>query len=383
LRVGIFYPTLNVYGGAEFVTLVMANTLAKNKKEVILFVNEEINQKEITKFFGTSLHPSVKVMVMPSKFSPRGLLDFYQAIFRSFILKSKCDLWIDVYSNRVYPWTNILYVHFPYINSFLFRKNFPYLKSGRLRHVGMSPYVFFERNFTDYTGKMIIANSRYTAEEIRKMMNVKAEVLYPPVQSTIFEENLNILLRNPRKNLVVTISRFDPGKGLEKIPFIALHTSPEIKFVIVGRVHCKKTFFYLQKLINKLGLSERVKILPDTPKEELKRILRISKVCLHTAIGEHFGISIVEAMAAGCTPIVHNSGGVKEYVPLEFRYNNVKEAVEKIENEIQEWNPKKAKEMIEISKEFSEHNFSNKFLKLFTKYVEEKQVKTPRGGRGI
>lgn len=372
MRVGIFYPTLNVYGGAEFVTFAMANTLANNKKEVILFVNKEINQKEIMKFFGASLHPSVKIIVMPSKVSPRGLLDFYQTIFRSFILKSKCDLWIDVYSNCVYPWTNILYVHFPYINSFLFRKNFPYLKSGRLRHVGIFPYVFFERNLIDYGGKMIIANSHYTAEEIRKMKNVKVEVLYPPVPSVIFEENPNILFRNPRKNLVVTISRFDSGKGLEKIPFIASLTNPKIKFVIIGRVHCKKTFFYLQKLINKLKLSERVKIFPDISKEELKKILRISKIYLHTAIGEHFGISVVEAMAAGCIPIVHNSGGVKEYVPPEFRYNNIKEAVEKIENEIQEWNPKKAKEMMEISKEFSEYNFSNKFLKLFTKYVREK-----------
>ena len=67
MRVGIFYPTLNVYGGAEFVTLVMANTLAKNKNEVILFVNGEINQKEITAFFGEPLHPSIKVIVMPSR----------------------------------------------------------------------------------------------------------------------------------------------------------------------------------------------------------------------------------------------------------------------------------------------------------------------------
>jgi len=37
-----------------------------------------------------------------------------------------------------------------------------------------------------------------------------------------------------------------------------------------------------------------------------------AKVGLHTMLEEHFGISIVEMMAAGLYTIAHNSGGPKE-----------------------------------------------------------------------
>ncbi len=45
--------------------------------------------------------------------------------------------------------------------------------------------------------------------------------------------------------------------------------------------------------------------------------------------GEHFGISIVEAMALGCLPIVHDSGGMREFVPAQYRYTSIEQAAEK------------------------------------------------------
>jgi len=39
---------------------------------------------------------------------------------------------------------------------------------------------------------------------------------------------------------------------------------------------------------------------------------------------------------------------------------------------MQEWSLKKAIETMEISKKFSEFNFSNNFMRLFSKYVNER-----------
>ena len=46
---------------------------------------------------------------------------------------------------------------------------------------------------------------------------------------------------------------------------------------------------------------------------------------VHCAENEHFGITIVEAMAAGCVPIVHDSGGPREIVidKVGFRWHNL------------------------------------------------------------
>jgi glycosyltransferase involved in cell wall biosynthesis len=46
--------------------------------------------------------------------------------------------------------------------------------------------------------------------------------------------------------------------------------------------------------------------------------------------GEHFGIAPVEGLASGCITLVHNSGGMKEFIPQEFRWENYDELKEKI-----------------------------------------------------
>jgi len=85
-------------------------------------------------------------------------------------------------------------------------------------------------------------------------------------------------------------------------------------------------------------------------------------------IGEHFGISIVEAMALGCLPIVHNSGGMSEFVPEQYRYETLQEAASKITSEINNWSTEKANEIKKISDRFSISNFSLRFMELFSKY---------------
>jgi glycosyltransferase involved in cell wall biosynthesis len=46
--------------------------------------------------------------------------------------------------------------------------------------------------------------------------------------------------------------------------------------------------------------------------------------------GEHFGIAPVEGLASGCVRLVHNSGGMKEFIPEEFRWENYADLKEKI-----------------------------------------------------
>ena len=369
LRVGVFYPTLNVYGGGEFVAAAIANTLAQNNYDVTFFTNEPVNQQEIKKFFGQTLDKSIKTIVHPSSLKPRGLLDFYQTIFRSYVFKSKCDMWIDPYSNCIFPWTNISYIHYPFLNHYFYKPKFPYLKSSHRFPVASLPHTIFEKNITKTTGKLIIANSQYTAEEIRKFSGKCSKVLYPPVPSLNTEDTTD-LVENQRKNQVVTISRFSPGKDLEKIPYIASLTSSDISFAMIGRLHHKDTLVSLQRLIKKLGLTDRVKLFPDLPRNAMNKMLKESKLYLHAMVGEHFGISIVESMAMGCIPIVHNSGGAKEFVPESYRYENIHDAASKIEKAVSNWSPREVYQMIRTTRRFKEDVFANEFMKLFRQYEE-------------
>jgi len=46
--------------------------------------------------------------------------------------------------------------------------------------------------------------------------------------------------------------------------------------------------------------------------------------------GEHFGIAPVEGLASGCVTLVHNSGGMKEFIPEEYRWTTYEDLKEKI-----------------------------------------------------
>jgi alpha-1,2-mannosyltransferase len=54
-----------------------------------------------------------------------------------------------------------------------------------------------------------------------------------------------------------------------------------------------------------------VKFVLDAPWPEVQRILEQSLIGINAMWNEHFGMGIVEYMAAGLIPVVHNSAGPK------------------------------------------------------------------------
>ena len=368
-QIGVFCPTLNVYGGGEFVAVALANTLAQNNRNVVLFTNSEVDPKAIKNFFGERLHPSIKTVVQPTRFGSRGLADFYQTIIHSYIAKAKCDMFVDAFSNCVFPWTQVSYIHFPYLNQHAFSKTFPYLGSPHLSQVGTVPHVMLEKNLIDYSKRLVLANSYYTAGEIQKYSGKSVDVLYPPFSSSISKIGKTVS-KNSGENLVVTVSRLEPSKLLERIPQIAAKTDKDIQFAVIGRLCNKATLSNLQSLVKKLGLTDRVKFYPNASAQTKIDLLKRAKIYLHTMVGEHFGISIVEAMALGCVPIVHNSGGMTEFVPSKYRYENLQEAADKISREIGNWSTQEADGMKQIADRFSIANFSLRFMELFSKIYD-------------
>ncbi len=371
LKVGVFHPSLHNYGGGELVALLVTNTLARSGYDVELFVSKKLQPTQIKKMLGEEIASSVKITVKSSLIWPGNSFDIFPTIVNSFILKSKCDILIDTYSNYIFPWTDICYVHFPSLNVYDYRTSFPYLRRRHVRNVLGLPHVIYAKKLQNYDDKLIITNSKFTAAIIKEFLNVNVKVIYPPVQSALFNESLEGLTQNPRENTVVTISRFSNEKGLEKIPYIAKLTKSNVKFVLIGLLQDEKVYESLTRSIESLSLNKKIELIANAPKRELENILKKAKVYLHTMVGEHFGISIVEAMAMGCIPIVHDSGGMKEFVPKRYRYENLQDAVRKIEIAMNEWTPEKAKTMIEIAKQFSESKFSKNFTETFSSYIQQ------------
>ncbi|GIQ85210.1 hypothetical protein KIPB_006845 [Kipferlia bialata] len=71
---------------------------------------------------------------------------------------------------------------------------------------------------------------------------------------------------------------------------------------------------HLRRLVTELGLEDDVLFVPSFSQAELQEMLSLSKVMLFTPPREHFGITPLEAMAAGVPVIAINQAGPSETV---------------------------------------------------------------------
>ena len=212
MRIGLFHPALDLFGGAEVVAVIIANALAKSGYDTQVLVNRKVNKKRIEEMIGEPLDSSIRTIVNPNILQPRGMLQLYENAARTLIFKSKCDILVDTFSNSVFPWTNVCYMHFPYLNSYEFSPKFPYLKTPHLRHVISTPYAVMERNFEDYGNKLIISNSKFTAVEVKKALGADSKVLYPPIPSTFYVEIQEVIDENVK---ILLLQRPDSDKERE------------------------------------------------------------------------------------------------------------------------------------------------------------------------
>ncbi len=143
-----------------------------------------------------------------------------------------------------------------------------------------------------------IANSNVVAGRIKKYYNRDAVVIYPPVEIDNFYINPDI------DNYYVVISRFRPYKRVD----LAVKTFNKlgIPLKIIGSGEDEKR---LKKMAKK-----NIEFLGNIDDKEKAEVLSRARALIHPQADEDFGITAVEAMAAGRPVIAFRSGGVVETV---------------------------------------------------------------------
>ena len=240
----------------------------------------------------------------------------------------------------------------------------------------IQPYLFISNNsgydndigFSYLKRGTIIANSNYTKNAIKKVLNIDSTVIYPPCAQYSFPLEDKIKIEKDAKT-VCSLGRFVPEKEYETILQIAKER-PQLKFELIGGVAQDK-ISYLNSLKNKA--SKNVTFHVNATENQKIEILTRSKILIHSCKGEPFGIALIEAMSAGLIPVSHNSGAAKEdnLVDKKFRYNdNIDSALNCIDRAVSEWNLDKASQLRQYAQNFSMENY-NKNLKLFiTNWIE-------------
>lgn len=168
-----------------------------------------------------------------------------------------------------------------------------------------------------------IANSHYSARNLREIYGVEAKVIYPPIEYEYYSRAFSLQREG---KYIVTVARIERSKFLENAVYISAKT--KIPIVIIGYLADKKYLSYLQKLSKELNAN--VKFITNATNEQVLEAFSHACCYFHPNIGEHFGMPVVEAMAAGLIPVVPKESGASEIVPEEYSYASLDEAVQKI-----------------------------------------------------
>ena len=347
MRIALIHDSLNAYGGAERLALAFAKALKEGGHLVDLYVVEKTRWDRVEKL--TSYDRSViddeyvlsSYGIIPSIYG-RFLNWFSRDVIGIHgVRRRKYDVVVATKQILVPIFVDVLYMHFPdFVPGFEYLY-YPdrYMYNTSLR-IYSRPAALLSRLLISLFKNMeykptILTNSRFSASVISRFLGVNGLVVYPPVN---VEEYLPLSRNKDRDNTVLVIGRIEPAKNIASVPFIAEKVKNG-RFVIIGSIGSYSYYKHLVGLIKSLKVEDRVRILPNASEWQKIELLRKAKVYLHPMKYEHFGISIVEAMAAGLVPVVHRSGGpwtdIVEFGRYGFGFRDEDEAASIIENALE------------------------------------------------
>lgn len=313
MSVVVVHPSLNRGGGAEKVCLAVIGALCRRGYRVRLATIDRTDWRFLEERFGELSRPFEEEFLIGSmpirgKFSQAALTLslflpelFYQR------MKNDCDLILNTYGELVDSVADISYV-----NAIPVRVVHHYPESGFsnsivLRSIAQA-YGFSLRAVDKlFRRKVLLTNSTFTQGIVRRHLGRDSLVVYPPVDVERFKRIASFA---DRENVVATVSRLRLGKNLGLIPRIA-RLVKKGEFTILGLADqaSQEAIEALTKGIGSLGAGDRVRLLINQPPQKLVDVLSSAKVFLHTQPMEAFGMAVVEAMAAGCVPVVPREGG--------------------------------------------------------------------------
>lgn len=292
MKFGFFSPYLNTFGGGERYMLTLASHLSQNHMVDIFWDDPQI-KAPLSRF--------LKIDLTKSK--------FVENIFRKGLaVKSFATFgynMIFILSDGSVPTTfaskNILHFQVPFTQERRDLKTT--LKLKKFNHV--------------------ICNSKFTKEFIDKSYGVSSYVIYPPV-------DIKSIKPAKKENLIISVGRFSDSQLHPKKQEVLIEVFKEIykkfpkwKLVLAGQLkkEDEKYMRYLKKLVR----GHAIKINENMPVDRLRELYSHASIYWHaTGFGEdeiknpermeHFGISTVEAQAAGAVPVVIGKGGQKEIV---------------------------------------------------------------------
>ncbi|XP_060642839.2 GDP-Man:Man(3)GlcNAc(2)-PP-Dol alpha-1,2-mannosyltransferase [Anolis sagrei] len=369
LVVAFFHPYCNAGGGGERVLWCALRALQKRYKDVsyVVYTGDTATADSILegaqRRFNIRLNQPVKFVFLRRRYLVEASLYPYftllgqslGSLFLGWEALMKCipDVYID---SMGYAFTVPLfkylggcrvgcYVHYPTISTDMlsvvrnqsarFNNAAVITRNPLLSKLKLVYYYIFASiyGFVGSCSDVVMVNSSWTLNHILSLWRCsdRTSIVYPPCDVQTF---LDIPLREEDNTLgqtIVSVSQFRPEKdhSLQIRAFAnflakTAGQQPQPKLILIGgcrNYEDDQRVNELKKLCQELGIGNRVEFKVNISFEELKKNLADATIGLHTMWNEHFGIGIVECMAAGTVILAHNSGGPKLDIVVPYEGN--------------------------------------------------------------
>ncbi|XP_044462477.1 GDP-Man:Man(3)GlcNAc(2)-PP-Dol alpha-1,2-mannosyltransferase-like [Mangifera indica] len=240
---------------------------------------------------------------------------------------------------RIFGCKVICYTHYPTISldmishvrerNSMYNNNALIAQSCWLSHCKIFYYTLFSCMY-GYVGScahLAMVNSSWTQSHIEKLWRIPDRIkrVYPPCDTS--ELQVLPLERPTECPKIISVAQFRPEKAhplqLEAFSLAMRKLDadlPQPKLQFVGSCRNKSDEERLQNLKDKaieLKVDGDVEFHKNVKYRDLLTLLGGAVAGIHSMIDEHFGISVVEYMAAGAIPIAHNSAGPRMDIVLE------------------------------------------------------------------
>lgn len=183
------------------------------------------------------------------------------------------------------------------------------IKDKIVNYIGLLIKNIDRSNIRKTKNITIVANSKYSANQIEKCYGIKPEIIYPGIALKKFGKNSNL---NVRKNQIICVGSINKLKNQKFIVDCVSKIESTIRptLVLVGNGGDSKYLDEIKKIATESNV--KVTIYLNISDKKLVSLYKESKIFAYAPIHEPFGLVILEAMACGLPLVTVNNGGFSE-----------------------------------------------------------------------
>ena len=325
----VIHPRLTIYGGAEIIALHIIKTLQELDFEVSI-VTDNYNPAEIERNYrmGKVLENTKPILVPPFKPVVSRFLALQHLRYSERVMRVLRGLQPDI----AFSTQSVIY-HIPDVKTFQIVYDMADLfeivpDGGPLSSVWKKPYYMLLRRRLSpesLSNRYFVPLSHALEERLENLGLPHSAVVFPPCDM--------IFKARPKKKQVCLVTRIAPQKNVHEFMLIAQRL-PEYRFILVG-AEADKDLRYARSV---LSIKPQNVEYSDTRIRDRPELIEESKVYLYTSREPGIGISLGQAMGAGCIPVTPAWGGGAEMIAqtgVGYTYGSLDQGTEVVRTALQ------------------------------------------------